>query len=194
MASSSIMARSTSKGWVATFSLPTRPSHRRPPPALFSYTYNPVTNAYDTTVFDPTFNFTINEGAQFVECDAVTPTPHQRPRHTLLHANCDGNSDIYAYSYSNVYAYSYGDVYAYCYGNLYGDSDSDIYADSHCHRNRNGNANSTATPTSTPNCQFSTSITSNFNGTPINAGNYIWFTSVLKPNGLGSTPVTITFY
>ena len=38
-------------------------------------TYNPVTNAYDTTVFDPIFNFTINEGAQFVECDAVTPTP-----------------------------------------------------------------------------------------------------------------------
>ena len=38
-------------------------------------TYNPVSNAYDTTVFDPTFNFTINEGAQFVECDASTPTP-----------------------------------------------------------------------------------------------------------------------
>ena len=38
-------------------------------------TFNPVSNAYDTTVFDPTFNFTINEGAQFVECDAVTPTP-----------------------------------------------------------------------------------------------------------------------
>ena len=38
-------------------------------------TYNAVTNAYDTTVFDPIFNFTINEGAKFVECDAVTPTP-----------------------------------------------------------------------------------------------------------------------
>ena len=38
-------------------------------------TYNSVANAYDTTVFDPTFNFTVNEGAKFVECDAVTPTP-----------------------------------------------------------------------------------------------------------------------
>ena len=36
-------------------------------------------------------------------------------------------------------------------------------------------------------------ITSNFNGTPIHAGNYIWFTSVLKPSGLGSNPVTIHF-
>ena len=42
-------------------------------------TYNPVTNAYDTTVFDPIFNFTINEGAKFVECDAVTPTPTPTP-------------------------------------------------------------------------------------------------------------------
>ena len=36
-------------------------------------TYNPVSNAYDTTVFDPIFNSTINQGAKFVECDAVTP-------------------------------------------------------------------------------------------------------------------------
>ena len=36
-------------------------------------------------------------------------------------------------------------------------------------------------------------ISSNFNGTPIAGGNYIWFTSVLKPSGLGSTPVTIHF-
>jgi hypothetical protein len=40
-------------------------------------------------------------------------------------------------------------------------------------------------------CQISTSVTSNFNGTPIKSGNYIWFNGVLKPSGLGSTPVTI---
>jgi len=45
----------------------------------------------------------------------------------------------------------------------------------------------------TPSCQFSTSIRNNFNAFPINAGNYIWFTSVLKAKGLGSNPVTITF-
>jgi hypothetical protein len=60
-------------------------------------------------------------------------------------------------------------------------------------------ATATATPTPTPTptavagCQISTSITSNFNGTPINAGNYIWFTSVLNPSGLGSNPVTFHF-
>ena len=31
--------------------------------------------SYVTTVFDPTFSTTINEGARFVDCDAVTPTP-----------------------------------------------------------------------------------------------------------------------
>jgi hypothetical protein len=46
---------------------------------------------------------------------------------------------------------------------------------------------------SAPGCQFSTSTSNNFNGFPVNAGNYIWFTSVLKVNGLGSTPVTVTF-
>jgi hypothetical protein len=45
----------------------------------------------------------------------------------------------------------------------------------------------------TPSCHFSTSIRDNFNALPINAGNYIWFTSVLKPDHLGSTAVTITF-
>jgi Kelch motif len=54
-------------------------------------------------------------------------------------------------------------------------------------------ATSTPTPTPTPICQFTTSITSNFNGTPIHSGNYIWFTSVLKPDHLPSTAVTITF-
>jgi hypothetical protein len=34
-------------------------------------------------------------------------------------------------------------------------------------------------------------IVSNFNGTPIRAGNFLWFNSVLKVNGLGATPVTI---
>jgi hypothetical protein len=36
------------------------------------------------------------------------------------------------------------------------------------------------------------SIASNFNGTPIRAGNVLWFNSVLKVNGLGATPVTIS--
>jgi hypothetical protein len=40
---------------------------------------------------------------------------------------------------------------------------------------------------------MATSIRANFNGTPINAGNYIWFNGVLKPKGLGTNPVTITF-
>ena len=35
------------------------------------------------------------------------------------------------------------------------------------------------------------SITSNFNGTRIAAGDFIWFNSVLKVQGLGSDPVTI---
>jgi hypothetical protein len=46
---------------------------------------------------------------------------------------------------------------------------------------------------STPSCQFSTSIASNFNGTPIHSGTYIWFNSVLNPSGLGSNPVTFHF-
>jgi hypothetical protein len=37
------------------------------------------------------------------------------------------------------------------------------------------------------------SITSNFNGTPIGAGDFIWFSSVLKVQGLGSDPVTVGF-
>jgi hypothetical protein len=36
-------------------------------------------------------------------------------------------------------------------------------------------------------------ISSNFNGTAIPAGDWIWFTSVLKVHGLGSDPVTIGF-
>ncbi|TMA77522.1 MAG: hypothetical protein E6J77_22500 [Deltaproteobacteria bacterium] len=38
-----------------------------------------------------------------------------------------------------------------------------------------------------------TSISSNFNGTPIRANNFIWFTSVFKVDGLGSNPVTVRF-
>ena len=37
------------------------------------------------------------------------------------------------------------------------------------------------------------SITSNFNGTPIRGGDFIWFNSVLKVRGLGADPVTIGF-
>ena len=37
--------------------------------------FNPVTHLYDTSVFDATFNFSINEGARFVDCDVATPTP-----------------------------------------------------------------------------------------------------------------------
>jgi hypothetical protein len=36
-------------------------------------------------------------------------------------------------------------------------------------------------------------IVSNFNGTPIPAGDWIWFSAVLKVHGLGSDPVTIGF-
>ena len=36
-------------------------------------------------------------------------------------------------------------------------------------------------------------ISSNFNGTPIPAGDFIWFSSVLKVQGLDSDPVTIGF-
>jgi hypothetical protein len=55
-------------------------------------------------------------------------------------------------------------------------------------------ATSTPTPTPTPSGGCPTSITSNFNGTPIRAGNYIWFTSVLKAHGLPANQVvTIHF-
>jgi hypothetical protein len=36
-------------------------------------------------------------------------------------------------------------------------------------------------------------ISSNFNGTPIPAGDWIWFTAVMKVHGLSSQPVTIGF-
>src|SRR5436190_18790818 len=37
------------------------------------------------------------------------------------------------------------------------------------------------------------SIASNFNGTPIAAGNFIWFSANLKASGVPSTGATITF-
>jgi hypothetical protein len=52
----------------------------------------------------------------------------------------------------------------------------------------------TPTPTSSAGCQIPTSITSNFNGTAINAGRTIWFTSVLKVKNLPANQVvTIHF-
>jgi hypothetical protein len=50
----------------------------------------------------------------------------------------------------------------------------------------------TQTQTVTGTTQTS-SIQANFNGTPISAGSDIWFSSVLKMSGLGSSPVTIGF-
>ena len=49
------------------------------------------------------------------------------------------------------------------------------------------------TVTATFDCGAPSSIAFNFNGTPIAAGRSLWFNSVLKVNGLGSTPVTLTF-
>jgi len=39
----------------------------------------------------------------------------------------------------------------------------------------------------------SSSITANFNGTPIRGGDFIWFSSVLKVQGLGPNPATVGF-
>jgi hypothetical protein len=55
-------------------------------------------------------------------------------------------------------------------------------------------SNCTVTASFTPpTCSASTSINANFNGTHINAGNFIWFNSNFNVSGLGSTPVTIFF-
>jgi hypothetical protein len=43
----------------------------------------------------------------------------------------------------------------------------------------------------TPAPSGSSSISSNFNGTPIAGGDFIWFNSVLKPRGLASSQVTL---
>ena len=52
----------------------------------------------------------------------------------------------------------------------------------------------TSSTTTTTACTCSSSsISSNFNGTPIAGGNYLWFNSVMKVSGLGSSPVTIRF-
>src|SRR5580698_264882 len=39
----------------------------------------------------------------------------------------------------------------------------------------------------------SCTLTSNFNGTPIPAGDYVWFNSVVSVRGLGSQPVNVFF-
>ena len=52
----------------------------------------------------------------------------------------------------------------------------------------------TASCTQTVTVTNDVSIASNFNGTAVGAGNYIWFNSVLDVSGLGSSPVTIRFF
>ena len=42
-------------------------------------------------------------------------------------------------------------------------------------------------------CSNSSTISSNFNGTSISGGNYIWFSSVISISGSASYPLTITF-
>jgi hypothetical protein len=42
-----------------------------------------------------------------------------------------------------------------------------------------------------PSLKCTSAIASNFNGTAIAAGDYVWFNGVLKVNGLGSAPATI---
>jgi hypothetical protein len=48
-------------------------------------------------------------------------------------------------------------------------------------------------PPPPPLCQASTSNVSNFNGTPIAAGNYIWFNANFTANGVPTTGATVTF-
>src|SRR5207244_1415332 len=54
-------------------------------------------------------------------------------------------------------------------------------------------ATTTTTTTLPPCIPAPTSISSNFNGTPIRKNNFVWFNSVLKVDGLGSNPVTVRF-
>jgi hypothetical protein len=49
-----------------------------------------------------------------------------------------------------------------------------------------------STPVTPPECP-PVSITSNFNGTPIAGGNFIWFNAVFKPSGVGSGGGTLNF-
>jgi hypothetical protein len=48
-------------------------------------------------------------------------------------------------------------------------------------------------PPPPPLCQASTSNVSNFNGTPIAAGNFIWFNANFTANGVPTTGATVTF-
>ena len=127
-------------------------------------TFNAVTNSYDTTVFDPIFNFTINEGAKFVDCDAVTPTP--TPTATLHRQLRRPDSNIYADS-------------------------TDSYV--HLQRQRRllqplrqrltATATATATPTPTP---TPTPAEGNFSWT--GATNTIWKTSTNWSPSVGAPP------
>jgi uncharacterized repeat protein (TIGR01451 family) len=56
-----------------------------------------------------------------------------------------------------------------------------------------GNASASITCSQAPPVCPAVSIASNFNGTAIAKGDFIWFNSVLNVKGLGSTPVTIHF-
>ena len=49
-------------------------------------------------------------------------------------------------------------------------------------------------PPPPPPCTGANSNGSNFNGTPIDGGNYIWFDAIFKANGIPSTGATVTFH
>ena len=125
-------------------------------------------STYSTVVFDGSMPGAIFEGASFVDCDVPTPTPTSTPTATSTPTS---TSTPTATATSTPTATATSTPTA--------------------------TATSTPTPTPTPQgtgCTESTSISSNFNGTPINAGNYIWFTSVLKAHGLPTNQVvTIHF-
>jgi hypothetical protein len=56
-----------------------------------------------------------------------------------------------------------------------------------------GTFNNFCVPPPNPCTPTTSTIVSNFNGTPISAGNYIWFNSVFTVHGLSSSPTTIAF-
>jgi uncharacterized repeat protein (TIGR01451 family) len=75
------------------------------------------------------------------------------------------------------------------------DLDAGHYANTACVDDGPGNAAQACANEDVPRvavCSVVSSISSNFNGTRISAGDYIWFNSVLSVSGLGSQPVTIT--
>jgi hypothetical protein len=78
-----------------------------------------------------------------------------------------------------------------CTNGVCGGTPKTCTASDQCHNA--GTCDPTTGVCSNPPKPISTSITTNFNGTAISSGNYIWFNSVLKPSGLGSAPVTFRF-